>query len=98
MDEQPMVRVDEAGRAALSGEFTIAYAAALHEQLRDAVAAGRLHFDLSAVSECDSAGVQLLLSAHRSAQAQGGQLLLAQASVAVQSSLQRYGLTHLLQA
>lgn len=82
----------------LGGEWTISYAAALHEQLRDAVAAGHLHWDLSNVTECDSAGVQLLLAACHSAQAQGNALLIQPASAAVQSSLQRYGLSHLLTA
>lgn len=83
---------------ALGGEWTIAQAAALHEQLRDALAAGQLHWDLGTVTECDSAGVQLLLAARRSAQAQGAPLVIDPASPAVRSSLQRYGLDHLLTA
>jgi len=79
-----------------SGEWTISQAAALHEQLRDALATGQLHWDLGSVTECDSAGVQLLLSARRSAQAQGAPLRIEPASAAVQASLQRYGLAHLL--
>lgn len=82
----------------IGGEWTISHATALHEQLRDALAAGQLHWDLSAVTECDSAGVQLLLAARRSAQAQGAPLLIDPASPAVHSSLQRYGLDHLLTA
>lgn len=83
---------------AFDGEWTISQAAALHEQLRNAVATGQLHWDLSHVTECDSAGIQLLLAARHSAQAQGNALVINPASAALQSSLQRYGLGHLLTA
>jgi len=98
MDDEPLVQPGSPGCAALQGELTIAQANQLHEQLREALAAGRCHLDLSAVQECDSAGIQLLIATRHSARAQGLPLTLAAASPAVQASLQRYGLIHLLNA
>jgi phospholipid transport system transporter-binding protein len=80
----------------LTGELTIGEAAAQHEKLRDALAAGQCRLDLAGIEACDSAGVQLLLAARRSAQAQGLVLSIDAPSAAVQESLQRYGLDPLL--
>ena len=58
---------------ALGPEMTIAYAAELRETLLGAAMAseGDLLLDLGGVSDFDSSGVQLLLSARLSLQAQG---------------------------
>jgi anti-sigma B factor antagonist len=62
----------------LDGELTIYRAAELKPLLLDAVAEhAALEIDLSAVSEIDSAGVQLLMLAKRQAQALGRELRLA---------------------
>lgn len=69
---------------AVEGELTIYRAAELKDVLLDAV---RQHaapaFDLSAVTECDSAGLQLLLVARQEAAALGKALRVQDASAAV---------------
>lgn len=83
---------------ALGPEWTINEAAQLRERLIACIDAsgGACRLDMSAVSACDSAGVQLLLAARRSAQQRGHQLELLQPSDAVRQSLLRYGLAPLL--
>jgi anti-anti-sigma factor len=86
---------------ALGPELTIAYAAAAREQLLQALAAsgaGDLHLDLGGVSDFDSSGVQLLLSAQASAHERGARLHLAAPSAAVKDALAIFGLSPLLQA
>ena len=81
---------------ALEGDLTIHHAAELKDRLLAALAAGTRCLDLSDVAECDSAGVQLLLAARRSAQESGQPLTLAPVSEPLREVLQRYGLLHLL--
>ena len=83
---------------ALGPELTIAFAAASHQQLAEALAhdSGTLTLDLSGVSEFDSAGLQLLLATRRSLAAQGRTLRLVHASVAVRDALDVFGLQPLL--
>ena len=83
---------------ALGPEMTIAYAAELRETLLDAATAadGDLLLDLAGVSDFDSSGVQLLLSARRSLQAQGHALRLVACSAAVRDALHTFGLADLL--
>ncbi len=75
----------------IDGEFTIYRAAELAAALKAALAAvpdgGALEVDLSEVSEMDSAGVQLLLAAKRSADETGRALRLAGRSAAVSEVL-----------
>jgi anti-sigma B factor antagonist len=80
---------------ALSGSLTIQSAVDQHALVRDAMAAGTGAFDLSAVTECDTAGVQLLLAASQRARAQGVTLVLRHASEPVRDALRRYGLESL---
>ena len=58
----------------IEGEFSIYRAAELAQALQawwpEAEAGGAVHVDLGAVTEMDSAGLQLLLSLQRSAQTQ----------------------------
>lgn len=61
-----------AGVHALSDELTIYRVAQVREELLAALAGGARCFDLSRVTECDSAGLQLLLALRRSVQAAGG--------------------------
>jgi len=83
----------EPARAAfrVEGELTIYRAAelwdALKAQLADVPEAACLEIDLSAVSEMDSAGVQLLLATKKSARASGRELRLAGRSAAVDEVL-----------
>ena len=55
-------------RIAIKGEFSIFSAAALRQQLLDALDTGEeVEVDLSAVSEMDSAGMQLMVAAKKEA-------------------------------
>lgn len=83
----------------LGHDLTITYAAALREQLLDAIGAGAgdLRLDLSAVTDFDSSAVQCLIAAHHSLVAHGGQLHLTGASAPVRDALRRFGLQVLLQ-
>ncbi len=82
----------------LGAEMTIAQAAGHRETLVDAVAAapGDLQLDLAAVSDFDSSGVQLLLSARRSLAERGHALQIVAASPAVREALVLFGLGPLL--
>jgi anti-anti-sigma factor len=51
----------------LGPELSIRTAAATHQQLQAAATSGDLHLDLSAVTELDTAGLQVLLCAARAA-------------------------------
>jgi anti-sigma B factor antagonist len=82
----------------LGAEMTIAQAAGHRETLVDAVASagGDLQLDLAAVSDFDSSGVQLLLSARRSLAERGLALQIVAASPAVRDALALFGLGQLL--
>lgn len=86
----------------IEGEFSIYRAAHLHPQLQHWVTSAptgtTLQLDLSEVSEFDSAGLQLLLSAALTAQAQQCQLRIAAASDAVVQILQLTQYAHWLAA
>ena len=86
---------------ALGPEVTIAYAAELRETLLAAATAAAaadsdLLLDLGGVSDFDSSGVQLLLSARLSLQARGHALRLVACSAAVRDALHTFGLADLL--
>jgi len=83
---------------ALGPELTIAFAAASHQQLAEALAhdSGTLTLDLSGVSEFDSAGLQLLLATRRSLAAKGRGLHITAASAVVRDALVVFGLQQLL--
>ncbi|CAN5886038.1 STAS domain-containing protein [soil metagenome] len=73
-----------ASTLAIEGEFTIYRASELHAVLKEAIAAGGdLEIDLAGVSEIDSAGVQLLMAAKKSAAAAQRELRLVGHSPAV---------------
>ncbi|HEY9022748.1 MAG TPA: STAS domain-containing protein [Burkholderiaceae bacterium] len=75
----------------IDGDFTIYRAAELAASLKAALAGtpegGTFEIDLSEVAEMDSAGVQLLLAARRSAADSGRSLRLAGRSAAVDEVL-----------
>lgn len=77
-------------RLALSGELTIYHAATLKAELLTALADLKqpLEMDLSAVTELDTAGVQLLLALGKQHEGQ-----LVAASAAVQELVTLYGLS-----
>ena len=78
---------------ALGEELNIYTASAVHQQVREAVAAGTdLALDLGAVSDIDSAGVQQLLLLERECRAAGHALAVTAASDPVREVL---GLLHL---
>ena len=82
----------------LGPEMTIAQAAQHRDTLVDAMAAapGDLQLDLAAVSDFDSSGVQLLLSARRSLAERGHALQIVAASAPVRDALTLFGLADLL--
>ncbi|MBX3623291.1 MAG: STAS domain-containing protein [Rhizobacter sp.] len=76
-------------RLSIEGEFTIYRAAELKPVLLQAAeAAPTLELDLGGVSEFDSAGVQLLLLARRTAREHGHEMQLVRPSDAVLDVLQ----------
>lgn len=81
------IRLDNTGLFAvvqIEGELSIYSAAELKPQLYSVLQQHvELELDLSAVSEMDSAGLQLLIAAKREAQALGRTLRLTQHSPAV---------------
>lgn len=77
-------------------ELTIPTAAALREQLLDALAQGVEALDLSAVHEIDSAGAQLLLAARREAEGRGRPLALLNAGDSLNEVADRLGLREAL--
>lgn len=84
---------------AMDGEWTIYRAAELHAVLRDAVTpAGDLVLDLGGATECDTAGVQLLLATARVLEARGDRLRLAACAEPVRDALQSLGLAQRLGA
>ena len=87
-----------ARRFVVDGEMTIYRAAELREGLLAALAQGEGDFtiDLAAVTEMDSAGVQLLMAARKSAEAAGFALHLAGHSPAVVEVLETLGLAAVL--
>ena len=83
----------------VEGEMTIYRALELKEQLFPHAAVSPVAaLDLSAVSEIDSAGVQLLLLAQRAARAAGHELRIVASSPAVLEVLQLMGLEQLCAA
>jgi len=75
---------DGVARLAIEGEMTIYHAAELRTRILAAQAGAQtLEIDLSAVEEMDTAGLQLLLMAKRSALASGRELRLLGHSRAV---------------
>jgi anti-sigma B factor antagonist len=80
----------------LDGAMTIHRAAELHAQMRTQLDAGVSRLDLAAVTECDAAGLQLLLALRRSLEASGQRLQIDASSSAVHEALTRCGLQELV--
>lgn len=83
---------------ALEGELTIYSAAAQRDVLLAWSLDGSGVIDLSAITDCDSAGVQLLLSARATLAKDGRTLVLREPSQPVRDALLGFGLTTALQA
>ncbi len=78
---------------ALGPEMTIPFAAAVREQLIEALRGpGSLTLDLSGVSDFDSSGLQLLLSVRRSLAERGDALALHAPSACVREAAAVFGL------
>lgn len=79
---------------ALGPEMTIAQAADVHGLLLETVGrlGGGLSLDLSAVSDFDSSGIQLLLATHKTLQERAAELRLHEPSQVVLAALRCYGL------
>lgn len=77
---------------ALQGEWTIHAAAALRETLLVHLAEGAHTFDVTGITEIDSAGLQLLMATQRSLARSGLELTLQGRSPAVDDVLHIYGL------
>lgn len=86
---------------ALHGELTISCIGEQRSALLQAVSATAdaqvLDLDLHGIDACDSAGVQLLLSARLSLAARGAALRLTDCSPPVREVLHTYGLQSLLE-
>jgi len=78
--------------ASLTGEWTIHAIAQQREAMLALVDGGHVEFDASGVTEMDSAGLQLLLSAQRSVALRGQELKLMALSDPVKSVLAVYAL------
>ena len=77
----------------IEGELTIRNGAALREQLRTALAENdEVELNMAAVSEFDSAGLQLLIAAKKSAVAAGKTLRFTDSSRPMVDVLDLYGL------
>ncbi len=76
----------------IEGEWTIHAAATLRDSLLQQVTEGAHVFDLGAVTEMDSAGLQLWLAAQRSLARQGREMVLTACSPVVTQVLKTYGL------
>lgn len=85
------------GGLVLPAELTIYHAAALRAQFADALAAGQSRFDLAQVTEFDSAGLQLLLAARRSAVQDGRAIEFANAPRVVLEVAATYALDERLE-
>jgi len=83
---------------ALEGALTIPRAAELQATLRDQIEAGTTRLDLSAVTECDASGIQLLLAMRRSLEMSGQRLQLEAISPSLGEALTRCGLEDLAAA
>jgi anti-sigma B factor antagonist len=79
-------------------EIDITNAAGLRAALLEAAARGHETFvvDMSSTRFCDSAGLNVLVGAHRRAQAEGGEVLLVIASTAVLRSFAITGLDQVI--
>jgi anti-anti-sigma regulatory factor len=77
--------------ARIEGPLTIACAAQRQAEIRAAIDAGCQALDVGAATECDTAGLQLLVCARRAVRALGGELRLVGQPEAVTEVLRRCG-------
>lgn len=91
----PAVQQDQPLHLPLAGELTIQVIAEQRSVLLEALGSAAGHdlvLDLQAVHGCDSAGVQLLLSAQQTLQRAGQRLWLGPLSPTLHAVLRTYGL------
>ncbi len=78
----------------IDGPMTVYEAASLRDALIECLdACNRLSLDMKDVTECDTAGIQLLCSARITADAEGKQLVLNGISEAVNLALETSGIS-----
>lgn len=94
-----MSNVEQIQNVELGGELTIFRSAELKELLLPiAERGGAVALDLSAVSDVDTAGIQLLLALKQSIEAGGGMVRLSAVSHAVSEALNLLGLEQVFAA
>jgi anti-sigma B factor antagonist len=78
----------------VTGEIDLYTAPTLQSELMSALSAGHVNLvvDMSAVTFCDSTGINVLLAGHRHARERGGELQLARPGSATRRVLQVTGL------
>lgn len=83
-------------KLALTGEMTIFTAALIKDQLMEAIQLGEdLNVDLSGVTEFDTSGLQILVSAKKLAEVQKSVLQFSEPADSVASLLRLSGMTEL---
>jgi ABC-type transporter Mla MlaB component len=87
----PVVVVAALATPALPSTLTLRQVSDTALMLLPAIAGGADVIDASAVLQCDTAGVQLLIAAARSAAARGGTLVLERPSLALVDGATRLG-------
>jgi anti-sigma B factor antagonist len=94
----PVELVDGVPVVAAPGEIDITNAAGLRAALLQAAARGNgtLVVDMSRTQFCDSAALNVLVRAHKRAQAEGGEVLLVIAAVTVLRIFAVTGINHLI--
>ncbi|MFF9392011.1 STAS domain-containing protein [Streptomyces griseoluteus] len=97
----PVVETIAGGRclvARVSGDMDYVTASVFDHQFKELIARGDrfIGLDLSGVSFCDSAGLNVLLGARRQAEASGAVLVLARVPEPLQRILEMTGVTQLL--
>ncbi len=76
----------------LTGDVLIGDVADLKEQLLECLSAKRLTIDLADVTDCDTAGVQLIVSLCKGARASGRDMTVVGVSTAVRTAVDRAAL------
>ena len=86
-------RTDDGSTIKIEGDLVIAGVAEAKPEIVAALAGARdIRLDLSAINDCDTAGVQLLLMARASARLQGKRLATVARSASFVEAVERIGI------